>query len=323
MANLKQEVSAPLVVYNAPFIRSNESITKIMWTVVVALLPSGIAGVYIFGIKALYVIITSVVAAVFTEGLIKSLTKKPSTINDGSAVITGLLLAYNLPPAIPLWMACVGASFAVAVGKLAFGGLGYNIFNPALVGRTMLMMSWPRFMTQWSNPRWIPDAVSSATPLAVMKKTGAISVSYMDLFLGSRGGCIGEVCIIALLVGALFLLMRGYITLSTPIVYIGTVGILSWLFGGDGFCRGDWLFFILSGGLVLGAFFMATDYVTTPLTTNGQIFFGLGCGAITFIIRKFGGYPEGVSYSILIMNAATPIIDRFTRNRKFGQIRKN
>jgi electron transport complex protein RnfD len=195
--------------------------------------------------------------------------------------------------------------------------LGQNIFNPALAGRVFLMASWPKYMTTFTKPLY--DAVTSATPLALIKEGKVLeNLSYWDLFLGKRGGCIGEVCILALIVGALFLLYKGYISWHIPVTYIASVGLLTYIFGLKGLFSGDWLFHILTGGLILGAFFMATDYVTSPLTRKGQIIFGIGCGLITAIIRLWGGYPEGVSYAILMMNAATPIIDRYTRNRIYG-----
>ena len=300
----------------APHIKSKDSTNRIMWFVVAAILPTAIAGVWIFGPHAAWLILASVAAAVLTEAALGRLMKKPVTVTDGSAVITGLLLACNLPAGAPVWIAVLGSFFAIAIVKCAFGGLGKNIFNPALAGRAFLMLSWPAHMTTWQNPRFWPDVVSSATPLAknAVEIMGPGSKpSLWDMFIGNRGGCIGEVCVIAILVGAGFLLYKGYIKWYTPIVYILTVGILSRLAGGS------FIFSILAGGLMFGAFFMATDMVTTPLTPGGQALFGLGCGIITFAIRKWGGYPEGVSYSILIMNAATPMIDRFTKRRVFGK----
>jgi len=304
----------------SPHVKSKETVRRIMWAVVLALIPSGIAGVYIFGMRSLYVIATCIASAALTEALIQKLTKRPVAISNGSVIITGLLLAYNLPPDIPLWMPAIGAVFAVTIAKQAFGGLGRNIFNPALAGRAFLMASWPRQMTSWTNPRWWPDGVSTATPLAAAKEglAGHTLPSYWNLFLGNRGGCIGEVCVIALLVGAAFLLWKKYIRWQTPFIYIFTVGLLTWMFGAGSLFSGDWLFAILSGGLILGAFFMATDMVTTPITRRGMVIFGIGCGILTFCIRKWGGYPEGVSYSILMMNAATPLIDRLTRPKVFG-----
>lgn len=307
-----------LIVCTSPHLHRGESIKRIMWLVVLSLAPAGIAGVLLFGPSALWVIISGVFSAVLSESIIQLLTRRKLTFFDGSAFLTGLLLAYNLPPHVPWWLPMAGSFFAIAIGKQVFGGLGQNIFNPALVGRVFLMASWPKYMTGFTMPLNY-DAISSATPLALVKHEAlAEGISYLDLFLGKRGGCIGEVCIAALLAGAFFLFCKGYISWHIPLTYIATVGLFTWIFGQKGFFSGDWLFHILSGGLVLGAFFMATDYVTSPLTGKGQIIFGLGCGLITVVIRLWGGYPEGVSYAILMMNAATPIIDRYTKNRIYG-----
>src|SRR3989338_2050812 len=304
-----------LIVSTSPHLYKEESVSRIMWMVVLSLLPAGIAGVFIFGEGALRVIILSIVSALITEGLLQVLTKKKITVLDGSAFLTGLLLAYNLPSEVPLWLPVVGAFFAIAIGKAVFGGLGQNIFNPALVGRVFLMASWPKYMTNFSQL----DAVSTATPLALIKKGRILeNISYGDLFLGKHGGCIGEVCILALALGAIFLFIRGYLSWHIPIPYILTVGLFTYLFGPTGLFTGDWLFHILSGGLILGAFFMATDYVTSPLTRKGQIIFGVGCGLLTAIIRLWGGYPEGASYAILMMNAFAPLIDRSIRPRIYG-----
>jgi len=304
------------IVSVSPHLHKDESIGKIMWMVVISLIPAGLAGVFIFGLKAFWVIILGVISALVTEAILQKLTKKKVTIWDGSAVLTGLLLAYNLPPQVPFWLPIIGSVFAIAIGKQVFGGLGQNIFNPALVGRVFLMASWPKYMTTFLKPF---DAITSATPLALLKEGKLIEhISYLDLFLGKRGGCIGEVCILALLLGALFLFIRGYLSWHIPITYIFSVGLFTYIFGPRGLFTGDWLFHILSGGLILGAFFMATDYVTSPLTRKGQIVFGIGCGLITAVIRLWGGYPEGVSYAILMMNAATPIIDRYTKNKIYG-----
>jgi electron transport complex protein RnfD len=289
-----------------------------MWTVICCLIPAGAAGVIIFGLPALWTTILAVVSAVFCEWLIQVLTKRKISVFDGSAILTGLLLAYNLPPQVPFWIPVIGAIFSISIAKMAFGGLGQNIFNPALAGRVFLMASWPKYLTTFTQP-FNYDAVTSATPLALLKEGKLVQhIPNWDLFLGIRGGCIGEVCIIALLAGALFLLIRGYISWHIPGSFIATAGLLTWAFGGKIFFSGDWLFHILSGGLILGAFFMATDYVTSPLTKKGHLIFGVGCGALTAIIRLWGGYPEGVSYAILIMNAATPLIDRYTKNRVYG-----
>lgn len=286
--------------------------------VVVSLLPAGAAAAIIFGPSALWVMLLGVIAAVATEGVIQAVTKKKCTVFDGSAVLTGLLLAYNLPSGVPFWIPIVGSVFAIAIGKQIFGGLGQNIFNPALVGRVFLMASWPQYMTTFTRP-FAYDAVTQATPLAILKEGRVLEhITYLDLFLGKRGGCIGEVCIAALLAGALFLLMKGYISWHIPIPFIVTVGVVTYLFGPQGLASGDWLFHILTGGLILGAFFMATDYVTSPLTRKGQVIFGAACGLLTAVIRLWGGYPEGVAYAILMMNAATPIIDRYTKCRIYG-----
>ncbi|MDP2912151.1 MAG: RnfABCDGE type electron transport complex subunit D [Candidatus Omnitrophota bacterium] len=304
----------------SPHIKSDNTTKKIMWAVVLSLVPSGVAGIYIFGLSSLNVIILSILSCFFTEAVFLRLRNKDAkTVLDGSAILTGLLLAYNLPPWVPFWMPVVGGVVSIVLGKQLFGGLGQNIFNPALVGRAFLQISWPVYLTVWKNPKWWPDAVSTATPLA---KEGSSHFSYMDLFLGNRSGCIGEVCVAALLIGALFLLVTKIISLEIPLSFIGTVGIISWIFGKQGFFKGDFLFSVLAGGLILGAFFMATDYVTSPLTKKGKIIFGIGCGIITAIIRLRGSYPEGVCYSVLFMNAAVPIIDRFTKIRKYGFVKK-
>lgn len=305
-----------LTVSPSPHIKSSQTTKKIMWAVVWSLVPAGAAGIYIFGISSLNVMLLCIASCVFTEALfLKFRNRDPKTVLDGSAVLTGLLLAYNLPPEIPFWIPVAGGVVSIVLGKQIFGGLGQNIFNPALVGRAFLQISWPVYMTTWKNPRWWPDAVSGATPLA---KETAAHFSYMDLFLGNRPGCIGEVCVIALAIGVLYLLVTKIISLHIPLSFIGTVGVITWIFGKDGFFKGDFIFNILAGGIILGAFFMATDYVTSPLTKKGKIIFGIGCGALTAVIRLRGSYPEGVCYSILFMNAAVPIIDRFTKTKKYG-----
>lgn len=306
----------------SPHIHSGESVRKVMWAVFLALLPSGVAGVIIFGLPALKVIIISISSCLISEFLIQKLRHKKITLYDGSAALTGLLLAYNLSCGVPFWIPLAGGIFAIAIAKHTFGGLGANIFNPALAARAFLLASWPKEMTNFYRPFSL-DAISSATPLAMLKEGGMrnlsdLGLSYGDLFLGWRPGCLGEVCVLALILGAAYLLWKGYIWRQAPMGFILSLGALSWIFGQGGLLKGDFLFAILSGGLILGTFFMATDYVTTPITRRGQLVFGIGCGVITFVIRKFGGYPEGVSYSILMMNAATPLIDRWVRPRKYG-----
>ncbi len=307
-----------LIVSVSPHIHKKESISRIMWTVVVALIPALLAGVVIFGLNALWIVLVAVIAAVLSEWVFGVFTKRKITILDGSAVITGILLAFNLPSNVPLWLPAVGAIFSIAIGKQVFGGLGQNIFNPALVGRVFLMASWPKYMTTFVKP-FNYDAITSATPLAMLKEGKILEhISYWDLFLGKHGGCIGEVCILALLIGAAILLIKGYISWHIPVTFILATAGFTYIFAGSQLFHGDWLFHILSGGLILGAFFMATDYVATPLTAKGQLIFGVGCGLLTAIIRLWGGYPEGVSYAILMMNAATPFIDRYTKNKIYG-----
>jgi len=312
----------PLIVSVGPHVYAKVSTKRIMWAVNLALIPAGAAGVFIFGVYSLYVIAASVLSAVVIEWAILAIRKKEIAVLDGSAILTGLLLAYNLPPGVPLWLPVSGSFFAIAIGKQVFGGLGHNIFNPALTGRAFLMVSWPVYMTTWQNPRWKVDAITTATPLALLKHNQLDllkGTTYMDLFLGNRGGCIGEVCVVALLIGAAYLFWKKYISWHIPLTYIAVVAFLSWAFNGlSGPFTGEALFFVLSGGLVLGALFMATDYVTSPLSNKGKIIFGISCGALTFVIRKFSGYPEGVSYAILIMNAFVPIIDKFTHPKWFG-----
>lgn len=303
-----------LTVSPAPHIQSTQTTQKIMYIVALSLLPAGIAGIYIFGLCSLKVMVLSMLSCVVSEAVFLKFRKKdPKAVLDGSALLTGLLLAYNLPPETPFWIPIIGGIVSIVIGKQIFGGLGHNIFNPALVGRVFLQISWPVYMTTWKNPRWAVDAVSTATPLA---REGARSFNYMDLFLGNHGGCIGEVCILALLIGAAILLFTKIISFHVPGSYIGTVLVLSLIF------KENFMFHLLAGGLILGAFFMATDYVTCPLTKKGKIIFGIGCGVLTVLIRLKGGYPEGVSYAILFMNAVVPIIDRYTKTRKYGFVKK-
>ncbi len=307
-----------LIVSGSPHLRAKESVASIMWIVIAALAPAGIAGAVIFGPTAVWTILAGVVSAVAAEWAIQAATKRKVTVVDGSAVMTGLLLAYNMPPHSPVWLTIVGSVVAIGIGKQVFGGLGQNIFNPALVGRAFLMASWPQYMTSFAKPLSY-DAVTQATPLALLKEGKLVeNVSQMGLLLGNRTGCIGEVCAIAILAGGLFLIWRKIITWHIPVAYIASTGTFCFIFGGDKLFAGNILFHILSGGLFLGAFFMATDYVTSPITVKGQLIFGAGCGILTAILRIWGGYPEGVCYSILIMNAAAPLIDRYTGRRIYG-----
>jgi len=232
-------------------------------------------------------------------------------IKDGSAVLTGLLLALVLSPLVPWWIAVFGSVFAIAIGKMVFGGLGHNIFNPALVGRAFLVASWPVLMTRWISP----DGITGATPLGLLKLEG-IKTAYTQLYLGNIGGTIGETSAIALLVGAAFLFYKNVLDWRIPTTYVGTVFVFAFIFGQDP------IFHIFTGGLLIGAFFMATDYVTSPITHNGRLIFGFGCGFLTIVLRLFSGYPEGVMFSILLMNAAVPLIERYTKAKPFGYHKK-
>lgn len=307
------------IMSSSPHVRSSESTARIMRDVIIALLPATAFGVYIFGLNALWVVLSSVAAAMLAEALLQKLMNKKITVSDGSAALTGLLLALNLPPAVPLWIPILGSVFAIAIVKQCFGGLGHNFINPALAARAFLLVSWPTAMTTWTIPG--ADAVSSATPLAALKLGGELS-SYSDMFLGNIGGCIGETSAIALILGGLYLIARRVIDPRIPMIYIGTVALLTWVAGPQGLFTGDALYHILGGGLMLGAFFMATDYTTSPMSANGKMVFAAGCGLLTSVIRLWGGYPEGVSYSILLMNLVVPLIDRAFQPKRFGGVVK-
>jgi len=361
----------------SPHVGSGRTTRRIMFDVVIALLPALAAAVWFFGPWALLLVGLGIGSAVGAEYLCLRFMKKPvSFAFDGSAMVTGILLAFNVPPGVPWWLPVLGAAFAIVVGKQAFGGLGNNIVNPALLGRAFLMASFPVLMTAgWTAPeawRGVPretsamtsvqlagisgaDALSGATPLNVLKQTfdmdegavqarsegdgaGAAAIeeraasiratlssgpSYLNLLLGRRGGCLGETSVLMLLIGAAYLVIRGVLELRLPLSYLGTVALLAWVFGGPGWFDGDPLFHVLSGGVVLGGFFMVSDMVTTPVTPTGRILFGIGAGLLTMLIRRWGGYPEGCSYSILLMNLVTPHIDRLTRPRIFGEVKRN
>lgn len=314
-------------VTSSPHLHSGESVRGIMLDVIFALLPAGICGVFFFGIRALMVILVSVATCVLCEMLWQRLFKKPISISDMSAVVTGLLLAYNLPPTLPLWMVVIGAAFAIIIAKQVFGGLGHNFMNPALAGRAFLLAAFAGNMTTWVSASVLGmDAQTTATPLALLKAGNLEEMpEMMQLVLGNIGGCIGETSALLLLLGGLYLLARRVIKIRIPAAFIGTVAVLTFIFGADG-SFGERIqimgYHLFSGGLFLGAFFMATDYTTTPSTPLGQLLFGIGCGLITSVIRLIGGYPEGVSYSILIMNVAAPLIERHTMPRVYGYVRK-
>ncbi len=295
-----------------PYIREGDSIGRTMWRVNIALLPALVWGVWSFGLAALELAVVCVVSCVLTEAIVQKLRGVEVAVTDGSAVVTGILLAFNLPPDLPLWMAALGSFVAIAIAKQAFGGLGHNIFNPALIGRAFLLASYPVQMTIWREyGAW--DGVTGATPLGIIKDKLSVTLpSYMDMFLGRVGGCIGETSAMLLLLGAVLLFIYRDITWHTPVSFLGSLAIVSVLTGRDP------LFAVLAGGAVLGAFYMATDMVTAPISGRGRLIFGVGCGVITGVIRAWGGYPEGVCYAILLMNAFTPIIDRYAQPRWFG-----
>ena len=309
---------ANFVVSGTPHVRSKESIQSIMRDVIIALVPATAAGIYYFGLRALILIVAAIISAVFFEWLYEKITKKPVTINDLSAVVTGLLLAMNLPASAPVWVAIVGSAFAIIFAKQLFGGLGQNFINPALAGRAFLLASYPTEMTTWVVPNGLAaDAATYATPLAQLKN-GALDASLKQLVMGQVGGTIGETCAIALIIGGIYLLYKHVISWKIPVIYIATVFILFAVIGRHGMRMP--LQEIFAGGVMLGGIFMATDYASSPVTPKGQVIFG--AGLVTYLIRTFGGYPEGVSYSILIMNCCVPLIERFTEPTIFGALPK-
>lgn len=306
-----------LLVTSSPHIHSPDNVPNAMRDVLLALLPALLCGLYFFGLPALGVIVSCVVSAYVSELLCLKAMGKEVRITEQSAAVTGLLLSFCLPPALPIWMAALGSAFAIVIVKHLFGGLGQNVFNPALIGRAFLLASFPVAMTRWTNPL---DGVTTATPLGILKEaTGQPLPDLSHLLIGTVAGSIGETSAIAVLIGGLYLLYRGHIDWRTPVCFLGTVFLLMTVAGmvkGEGIHYP--LFHLLSGGLLLGAFFMATDWVTSPVTKLGRIIFGCGCGCLVVMIRLKGGYPEGVAYSILLMNVVTPLIDRYSKQRVFG-----
>lgn len=300
-------------VSSSPHIRSNTTVQTMMRDVLIALLPATIAGIYFFKVRALLIIILSIASCVGAEALWQKLTHQKFTVGDLSAVVTGLLLAFNLPAAAPLWLPVVGGIFAIIIVKQFFGGIGQNIMNPALAARAFLLASWPVQMTSWTV-----DGVSSATALGILKEGSGTLPSLWNVFIGNVGGCIGETSALALLIGGAYLLYKRIISWHIPVTYISTVFLLTLIMGRNGLSLSGAFYEIFAGGLMLGAFYMATDYTTSPITKKGQVIFALGCGILTSIIRIYGGYPEGVSYSILFMNLFVPLIDKFIKPRTFG-----
>ena len=320
-----------LIASSSPHIRSNENTRSIMLDVIIAMLPALFWAIYNFGFKALISVAVSVVACLFWEWLYRKLLKKPQSIGDLSAVVTGMLLAFVCPPELPWWALIIGAFFSIVVVKQLYGGIGCNFLNPALAGRAILLASYATAMTTWTLPTSKVDTVaSSATPLAIMKegtveKFTELTTNYSvaDMFIGRVGGSLGEVSALALLLGGAWLLIRKVISWHTPVAFIGTVAILTLISAPAGIDNVQYMLYnVFGGGLMLGAIFMATDYATSPVTKPGQLIFGIGCGLITCFIRRFGSYPEGVCYSILIMNCTTWLLDKYIRPTIYGAVKK-
>ena len=311
-----------LILNSSPHDLNSNSVPKIMWSVIVALIPAAGIAVYYFGLPAAWLILACSGSALLTEIGINLIKGESITVKDGSAVITGLLLALTLPPTLPITSAILGSVFAIAIGKQVFGGLGYNIFNPALIGRAFLQTSFPVAMTTWALPFTKFDGITAATPLGQFKFE-KVSTSIIPLITGNIGGSLGETCVLAIVVGGLYLLVKKYADWRIPLSFLGTVFIISgvfWLINPENYANP--LFQLFSGGLMLGAFFMATDMVTSPITPKGAWIFGFGAGVLLIIIRFFGGLPEGVMFSILLMNAVTPLINRYTRPKFLGEVKK-
>ena len=315
-----------LTISGSPHVHGDLSVKKIMYLVILALMPAFVVSIYFFGFNAIRVTLISVATCVLTEFLIqKYLMKGELTINDGSAILTGILLAFNVPSNIPWWMVVVGGIVAIGIAKMSFGGLGKNPFNPALVGRVFMLISFPVAMTTWPVPDqnfWSVDVITGPTTLGLLKEGGVDAVSninYWDMLIGNTGGSFGEMCALALIIGGLFLIIMRIIDWQTPVIIIATVALVSgicWLINPSTYVNP--LYHILSGGLMLGAFFMATDMVTSPMTIGGKCIFALGIGLITIIIRLWGQYPEGMSFAILIMNAVVPLINKGFKPKRFG-----
>ncbi|GHT71121.1 electron transport complex subunit D [Bacteroidia bacterium] len=324
-------MSKQLIVSPSPHIHSGDSVEKNMYGVLVALIPVFLASLLFFGLGAFIVTAVSIASCVLFEFLIqKYLIKGKITIFDGSAILTGLLLAFNLPSNLPVWIVAIGALVAIGIGKMSFGGLGNNIFNPALVGRVFLLISFPAQMTTWPEPGFFPvtyvDATTGATTLVMMKAHFGVIPSFVSMTLGKMGGSLGEVSAAALILGFIYLLWKRIITWHIPVSIIGTVFVFFTIVTFA--CSGEYPFVfplwqVFSGGLLLGAIFMATDYVTLPMSKSGMLVYGFGIGILTSVIRLYGSYPEGVSFAILIMNALTPLINTYLKPKRFGEVVKN
>ncbi len=311
-----------LVVTSSPHLRDKATSQRIMQEVCLALAPAGIAGIILYGFNAALLIAICVATCVLSEFVWQKATKQPVTIYDWSAVVTGLLLAYNLPATAPWWIAVIGSILAIVVVKQFFGGIGSNFMNPALTARAILFISWSGIMGAYpkANPfQFTADAVTGATPLATLNGGSTEGINLLDLLLGNQGGVLGETCAIAIILGGVYLLVRGIADWRIPVSFIGTVFLCFLIKDGAEVA----LYQLLAGGLMLGAFFMATDYATSPINRKGRVIYGIGCGFFLFIIRAFANYPEGCSFAILFMNVATPMIDRFTMPRPFGEVKKH
>lgn len=308
-----------LAVSSSPHLRDNVTTRRIMQEVCLALAPAGIAAIVLFGASAATLIAVSVITAVLAEFCWNKLNKQKTTVGDWSAVVTGLLLAYNLPANAPVWIAVVGAIIAIILVKQMFGGIGSNFMNPALAARAILFVSWSSLMTSYPATRFMTDVTSSATPLNLLGKGTVEGVNLMELFLGNVPGVLGETCKLALLLGGVYLILRGIVDWKIPVTFIATVFVCYLVKDGAEMA----LYQILSGGLFLGAFFMATDYATSPVTNVGRVIMGVGCGLFLFVIRAYASYPEGCSFAILLMNVATPLIDKYTMPKAFGEVKKH
>ncbi len=308
-----------LAVSSSPHLRDNVTTRRIMQEVCLALAPAGIAAIVLFGASAATLIAVSVITAVLAEFCWNKLNKQKTTVGDWSAVVTGLLLAYNLPANAPVWIAVVGAIIAIILVKQMFGGIGSNFMNPALAARAILFVSWSSLMTSYPATQFMTDVTSSATPLNLLGKGTVEGVNLMDLFLGNVPGVLGETCKLALLLGGVYLILRGIVDWKIPATFIATVFVCYLVKDGAEMA----LYQILSGGLFLGAFFMATDYATSPVTNVGRVIMGVGCGLFLFVIRAYASYPEGCSFAILLMNVATPLIDKYTMPKAFGEVKKH
>ena len=323
---MEKKTYSNLVVSSAPHIVSNIDTTRIMAMVVMALIPSFLVSMYVFGARVISLTLVCVVSAVFFEWAYNKLMKKRQTVGDLSAVVTGVLIAFNVPAGLPYWIAVVGCFVAIIVVKQLYGGIGKNPVNPAITARIVLFISFATEMTTWPLPRMAADATSTATPLGILAEGGGELPNNMEMFLGFIGGSMGEVSAIALLIGGIFLIWKKVISPIIPCCFIGTVFVFAAIYygvTGDGNALQMAIFHVLAGGVMLGAFFMATDYVTSPLLPMGKVIFGIGCGLITMLIRLWGQYPEGVSFSILIMNCLTPLINNFCQKRMYGGAKKN